>query len=163
MRKKWIIIIVILLLAGLLIGLRACFQKKAQTPGNAQDTNKHTVAVGDIDSRIEITGEIQPQTVVSRNPVSGKVVKFYADENDYVKKGDIIADIEPDYNQANTLFNTKATLQRAELNLNRHVKTSRIKLCFWRGTTYLRRILMPLAMPCWKLRSSLLRRVANMR
>lgn len=119
MRKKWIIIIVILLLAGLLIGLRACFQKKAQTPGNAQDTNIHTVAVGDIDSRIEITGEIQPQTVVSqKSRVSGKVVKFYADENDYVKKGDIIADIEPDYNQANTLFNTKATLQRAELNLN---------------------------------------------
>ncbi len=119
MRKKWIIIIVILLLAGLLIGLRACFQKKAQTPGNAQDTNIHTVAVGDIDSRIEITGEIQPQTVVSqKSRVSGKVVKFYADENDYVNKGDIIADIEPDYNQANTLFNTKATLQRAELNLN---------------------------------------------
>jgi len=36
--------------------------------------------------------------------------------------GDILADIEPDYNQANTLFNTKASLERAALALERAEK-----------------------------------------
>lgn len=44
-------------------------------------------------------------------------MKLYADENDYVSKGQKIADIEPDYNQANTLFSTKAQLSRAEMRL----------------------------------------------
>lgn len=119
MRKKWIVIVVILLIAAVLIGFRAC-KNKAQTGSQSTsgENNTHTVSYGNINSRIEITGEVQPQTVVSqKSRVSGKVVKFYADENDYVRKGDIIADIEPDYNQANTLFSTKAALQRAELTL----------------------------------------------
>ncbi len=121
MRKKWKIVIGI---AGVIvlgsIGLSQC--KKAMnkaigaTAGNALT---HTVAYGDISTKIEITGEIQPQTVVSiKSRVSGKIVKFYAKENDHVKIGQIIADIEPDYNQANTLFNTKASLRMAELRLN---------------------------------------------
>ncbi len=124
MRKRWIVIIVILLIVAALIGIRV-FSKKAQTGSKTPgvDNNTHTVTFGDINSRIEITGELQPQTVVSqKSRVSGKVVKFYVDENDYVRKGDIIADIEPDYNQANTLFSTKATLQRAELNLRQAQK-----------------------------------------
>lgn len=55
--------------------------------------------------------------VALKSKVSGKIVKLYADENDYVSLGQKIADIEPDYNQANTLFSTKAQLSRAEMRL----------------------------------------------
>ncbi|HNQ43025.1 MAG TPA: biotin/lipoyl-binding protein, partial [Candidatus Cloacimonadota bacterium] len=121
MRKKWKIIIGIvglILLVG--IGLGQC-KKTMQKALNASSgvSQTHTVAYGDISTKIEITGEIQPQTVVSiKSRVSGKIVKFYAKENDTVKIGQIIADIEPDYNQANTLFNTKASLKMAELRLD---------------------------------------------
>jgi len=118
-RKRILVILVIILIIAAIIGFTTCRKKSIKSgPEAATDANTYTVKFGNIESRTEITGEIQPKTIVSqKSRVSGKVVKFYVDENDTVKMGDIIADIEPDYNQANTLFNTKAALQRAELSL----------------------------------------------
>ena len=101
MRKKWIILVLILLVVAVIIGLKTC--RKTTAPGGEMkpdNADTYTVSFGNIDSRIEITGEVQPQTIVSqKSRVSGKVVKFYADENDYVKLGDIIADIEQALNK----------------------------------------------------------------
>ena len=95
------------------------WQKSMGKAMQAMGEQNHVVARGDIESRIEITGEVQPQNLISlKSKVSGKIVKFYADENDFVRMGQIIADIEPDYNQANTLFNTKAQLKRAKISLD---------------------------------------------
>ncbi len=120
MRKKWRIILGILLLLIILgVALKSCGKKKAMPAMPDPSSETYVVARGEISSKTDISGEVQPQTVVSlKSKVSGKIVKFYADENDYVKSGQIIADIEPDYNQANTLFNTKAQLQRAEMQLS---------------------------------------------
>ncbi len=119
MRKKWRIIIgILILLVIITVAVKSCGKKKAVVAPSNTATETATVTKGEILSRTEITGEVQPQTIVSlKSKVSGKIVKFYAAENDYVKSGQIIADIEPDYNQANTLFNTKAQLQRAEMQL----------------------------------------------
>lgn len=119
MRKKWKIVTGIAIgLVVIVFAIGQCGKAAMKKMTLSQPTQTHTVARGDIESRIEITGEVQPQTVVSiKSKVSGKIVKFYASENDYVKQGQKIADIEPDYNQANTLFSTKAQLQRSELRL----------------------------------------------
>lgn len=119
MRKKWkIIIIIVVVLALLVLGMRQCTKAALKKVGQLGTEQTYTVKRGAIVSQVEITGEVQPQTVVAiKSKVSGKIVKFYADENDYVKFGQIIADIEPDYNQANTLFATKAQLSKAELRL----------------------------------------------
>lgn len=119
MRKKWKIIIGIVLLLIVTIGLiKGCSKAKKAAKPDKQTQETVTAVKGEITSRIEITGEVQPQTIVAlKSKVSGKIVKFYAAENDYVKSGQIIADIEPDYNQANVLFNTKAGLQKAEMLL----------------------------------------------
>ena len=124
MRKKWIIIIIVVILIAMAIGFSRCNKAKNKKPVSAvQEHEKYTVKRGKIDSKIEVTGEVQPATIVSqKSRVSGKIVKFYVKENDYVKMGQILADIEPDYNQANTLFNTKASLQRAELELQKAQK-----------------------------------------
>ena len=122
MRKKWIWIVGIVLILIILVAVLAQCGKKAmgkamQALGGEQN---HVVARGDIESRIEITGEVQPQNLISlKSKVSGKIVKFYADENDFVRIGQKIADIEPDYNQANTLFNAKAQLKRARIHLEK--------------------------------------------
>jgi len=119
MRKKWKLIIgitVVIIVVG--VAVRTCGKGKTTKTPKAEDTETITVTRGEIASRIEITGEVMPQTVVSlKSKVSGKIVKFYAAENEYVSSGQIIADIEPDYNQANTLFNTKAGLAKAEMQL----------------------------------------------
>ncbi|MBP7334160.1 MAG: efflux RND transporter periplasmic adaptor subunit, partial [Candidatus Cloacimonas sp.] len=119
MRKKWWIIVVIaVLILLILLSVKTCGKKKQPVSTKQTDTEIYAVKRGDISSRIVITGEVQPEIVVSlKSKVSGKIVKFYAGENDYVTSGQVIADIEPDYNQANTLFNTKAMLQKAEMNL----------------------------------------------
>lgn len=118
MKRKYkrigLIILVLILLA---VGVKLCSGKKAAKPA-VTDNNAYTVARGDIASSIEITGEIQPQVVVQiKSKVSGKVVKFYADESDYVRSGQIIADIEPDYNQASTLSSIQSRLKTAEIRL----------------------------------------------
>lgn len=120
MRKKWKIIIgVVLLIVVLGVAVKSCGKAKTGKPALSDEQNSVSVEKGEILSRIEISGEVQPQTTVAlKSKVSGKIVKFYAAENDYVKSGQIIADIEPDYNQANTLFNTKAGLQKAEIQLS---------------------------------------------
>jgi len=119
MRKKWKIIIgIAVVIIAVLILAKSCGKAKKAAVKKTATEETYTVSRGEISSRIEITGEVQPQTVVSlKSKVSGKIVKFYAGENDYVSAGQVIADIEPDYNQANTLFNTKATLQKAEMLL----------------------------------------------
>jgi len=119
MRKIWkIIIIIVVVLVLLVLGLRQCGNAALKKAGEMEAEQTHTVGRGQIVSQVEITGEVQPETVVAiKSKVSGKIVKFYADENEYVRSGQVIADIEPDYNQANTLFNTKAQLSRAELRL----------------------------------------------
>ena len=120
MRKKWKYVIgIVVLLVIILVVQQNCSKAKGKiaTPGTGSESV--IVTRGDIQTKIEVTGEVQPQTVVSqKSKVSGKIMKFYAAENDYVKAGQIIADIEPDYNQANTLFNTKAQLQKAKISLD---------------------------------------------
>lgn len=119
MRKKWKVIAGVgVVLVILIVGSRQCGKAASRGAQPSTEIQTHTVAKGNIDSRIEISGEVQPQTVVNiKSRVSGKIVKFYCAENDFVKQGQVIADIEPDYNQANTLFSTKAQLKKAELRL----------------------------------------------
>ncbi len=124
MRKKYKVGIGIgIVLILIFIGVGQCGKKQINTAFKASGETTYTVKKGDIVNQIDITGEVQPQTVVSlKSKVSGKIVKFYVNENDYVKSGQIIADIEPDYNQANTLFNTKAQLQKAKIGLDNATK-----------------------------------------
>ncbi len=120
MRKKWkwiIIALIVLVILGVVV--KHLSKAAGQRTGLAAQEQSYKVVRGDIVSKVEIIGEIQPQTVVAvKSKVSGTIVRFYANENDYVRTGQIIADIEPDYNQANTLFATKSRLQLAELAVN---------------------------------------------
>lgn len=121
MRKKkrtWLVIVIVLIL---IIGfgvIKSCGKQKAAKNMKTPDGEAYTVKRGRIVSSLEITGEIQPQvTVQIKSKVSGKIVKFYVDENDFVKTGQIIADIEPDYNQASTLAGIRSRLSAAEIRL----------------------------------------------
>jgi len=117
-KKKWLIVIIVIIIIAAFLGVKSCNKSKAAlTVDNNQD-DTYTVARGKIVSSIEITGEIQPQvTVQIKSRVSGKIVRFYADESDYIKTGQIIADIEPDYNQASTLASVRSRLKTAEIRL----------------------------------------------
>jgi len=78
----------------------------------------HVVKTGEITIKLEETGEIRPiKEIEIKSKVSGKITLFYVEEGDYIKLGDVIADIEPDYNQAETIARVKSNLKLAEIRL----------------------------------------------
>jgi HlyD family secretion protein len=75
-----------------------------------------TVTRGNISVRIDETGEVQPKSIVAiQSRVSGKILRLMVDENDFVRMGQHIADIEPDYSQARTIANIRNELRGSEI------------------------------------------------
>jgi HlyD family secretion protein len=109
--------IIVILFAGLLLSACNMGAKKGKG-GVAAVIPTYTVKKGSIETKLDITGEVQPvSTIKIKSQVSGKILKFYVDENQYVNIGDVIADIEPDYNQAESISRTRSSLRLAEISL----------------------------------------------
>ncbi|MCD6181877.1 MAG: efflux RND transporter periplasmic adaptor subunit [Candidatus Cloacimonetes bacterium] len=110
MKRIWILVLAsVVMVAG-------CGKKGAEI--GPKKVKSYEVTTGNIMVKLEETGEIQPISDIDvKSKVSGKIQKFYVEEGDYIKKGDLIADIEPDYNQAQTISNVKDNLELAEITL----------------------------------------------
>jgi len=114
-KKKWFWLIIIVILIIVLI---VVFSKKEKVADVKKSIQTIEASLGEITIKIEETGEIQPiKEIAIKSKISGKVIKFYVDENDYVKEGDLIAEIEPDYNQARSISSIKNELKIAEIRL----------------------------------------------
>jgi HlyD family secretion protein len=112
-------IIMMLLACGLLFSM-GCGKKQDKTAtGQGKNRPKHhVVKTGSITVKLEETGEIRPiKEIDIKSKVSGKIVKLYVEEGDFVHDGDVVADIEPDYNQAERIANVKSNLQLREIRL----------------------------------------------
>lgn len=89
MAKKIIIGVIILLIAGGVIWLKVSSDQKA----SYQTT---PVTRGDLTSAVQATGTVSPTVSVTVGAqVSGKIVKLFVDYNSPVKKGDLLALIDP--------------------------------------------------------------------
>jgi HlyD family secretion protein len=112
----------ILIIIGIL--LWSCSAKVGKA-GKKDDVKLRTATVkrGKITVELEETGEIRPiKEIEIKSKVSGKIIRFYVDEGDFVKKGDLIADIEPDYNQAEQISRVKSNLDLAKIRLDNRTK-----------------------------------------
>jgi len=119
-KKKWIIILIIIvtLVSGIV------FLNKNKKPVVKKTIETIEAELGEISIKIEETGEIQPiKEIAIKSKISGKIIKLYVQENDYVKIGDLIAEIEPDYNQARTISSVKNELKIAEIRLRNAEKS----------------------------------------
>lgn len=121
LNKKTVIAISIIIIATI-IGVAYSFTKPKE------EYKTRPVAIKDITQVVEASGTINPVNTVSvGSTVSGLISGLYADYNSQVKKGQLLAEIDPrtfqatvDQNKA-ALFNAKATLEecRATLELNK--------------------------------------------
>lgn len=121
MKKFWKIFFTLIVLVVLVWGGMKYFSKKNGTPKgtNLFELKTAKVTKGTIATQIDITGEIEPETIVEvKSKVSGKIIKFYKNINDHVKVGDLIATIEIDYQQANTITNTRSNLDLARIRFD---------------------------------------------
>ena len=92
--------------------------------GSIKYTTK-PIATATITQVVEASGTIKPiNTIAVGTQVSGTVQKIYVDYNSVVKKGDLLAELDPSLFQANVdqskakLNNAKATLARTQAMLN---------------------------------------------
>lgn len=71
------------------------------------------VQLEDLQVSVREVGTVEPLKKVDvKSMVSGKVVSLRVKEGAYVKAGDLLAEVEPDVEQAQTLSNVKGELQR---------------------------------------------------
>jgi len=106
------ILIIILLLVG--VGIFAAFQMRSKGPVEYYTARVET---GDIKQVVEATGTINAVTTVQvGSQVSGTIARLFVDFNSHVKKGQVIAQIDPALFQG-ALAQAKADLENARANL----------------------------------------------
>jgi HlyD family secretion protein len=109
--RKWIwIVVVVLALAGAAVGVRAALK-----PSKDIDPSKlATIEKGSIAKSVVATGKIEPRSTVEvKSKASGIVKKLYVDYGDFVKQGQVLAELDKEELQAR-LRESKANVQAAE-------------------------------------------------
>jgi HlyD family secretion protein len=86
-----------------------------------EDKNKVKTAkaeVGDVQVRVTEVGSVEPDVKVDvKSVLSGKVVELLVREGDRVARGQVLARVEPDVNQARDLSQVKNAVSEAEIAL----------------------------------------------
>ena len=109
-KNKWFILAVVVIGVVLFAAFGMNHKEKAQYFTAAADK-------GDIRQVVEATGTINAVTTVQvGSQVSGTIWKLFADFNSHVKKGQLIAQIEPSLFQG-AVLQAKADLENAKANL----------------------------------------------
>src|SRR3954468_18136278 len=115
-RKKKVWIFTIILAVVVVAGLVAMKAK-----GSGKQEPKAPVKIGkaeiaDIQVKVTEVGTVQPEVKVDvKSAVSGKVTAILHRDGDVVKSGDILARVEPDLNQAQSLADVKNQLSSAQI------------------------------------------------
>ncbi len=119
-KKKLIIIISSIILALILCFILLFVFKKNKANYLIKPIEKCTIV-----QLVEASGTIKPiNTIAVGTQVSGTVAKIYVDFNSVVKKGQLLAELDPSLFQANVdqsrakLANAKASYARAQSSLN---------------------------------------------
>lgn len=76
--------------------------------------------IGDVSVLLTEVGLIQPETMVQvKSKVSGKLRSLNVEEGDTVRKGELLATVEPDMAQARTVATLKSGYGRAKVDMER--------------------------------------------
>ena len=96
------------------------FARPKGKPGEEKDKFKTAKAeVADVQVRVTEVGSVEPDVKVDvKSVLSGKVVELLVREGDRVKRGQVLARVEPDVNQARDLSQVKNSVSEAEIALN---------------------------------------------
>ncbi len=117
MRHKWKVagLVVVLAAGGFIVA-------KASTNGKPKEEESPfrlgKVQSEDLQVSVREVGVVDPEVKVDvKSAVSGRVVGLKVREGDLVKTGDVLAEVEPDVNQAQSLSDVSSAVTTAELLL----------------------------------------------
>jgi RND family efflux transporter MFP subunit len=117
-KKKWIGLLVVLLA----LGGGVAFMKAKSGKGDPKAENTPfrlgKVQAEDLQVSVREVGVVDPVTKVDvKSAVSGRVLTLKVREGAVVRQGDVLAEIEPDVNQAQSLSDVQASVKDSELRL----------------------------------------------
>lgn len=116
-KKRWILlgILAVVLAGGALVAARG--REKSEGSGESP-FRLGKVQAEDLQVSVSEVGVVDPVTKVDvKSAVSGRVLSLRVREGAVVKVGDVLAEIEPDVNQAQSLSDVHAGLTQAQLKL----------------------------------------------
>lgn len=116
-RKGWVAIIGALAVAAMALSRSGGNSENKDAKKDELKTAK--VETGDVQVRVTEVGSVEPQVKVDvKSVLSGKVVALMVREGDKVRKGQVIAQVEPDPSQARDLAQVKNSVTETEIALN---------------------------------------------
>ena len=90
-------------------------------PALSVKTGKTEIA--DIQVKVTEVGQVEPEVKVDvKSAISGKVVEIFHRDGDTVRRGEVLARVEPDLNQAQSLADTKNSLSSAAIRFQQAQK-----------------------------------------
>src|SRR5262245_5114711 len=119
MAKKWLVVgtaVVVLGGGALMLAAKA----KGDKPKGEQESpfRLGKTQTEDLQVSVREVGVVEPEIKVDvKSPVSGRVVELGVREGDVVTRGMVLAEVEPDVNQAQSLADVKAAVSQADLRL----------------------------------------------
>lgn len=117
MRNKWLIAgtLAVLTVGGFMVA-KASTSSKPKTEESPFRLGK--AQSEDLQVSVREVGVVDPEIKVDvKSAVSGRVVGIDVREGDLVKRGDVLAEVEPDVNQAQSLSDVKSDVSQADLKL----------------------------------------------
>jgi HlyD family secretion protein len=113
-RKITIFSVIFLVLAiGTTVAIKANGKDK-KAPESPIKTGKAEIA--DVQVKVTEVGTVEPEVKVDvKSAISGKVIEITHRDGDYVRRGDVLARVEPDLNQAQSLADTKNSVASAQI------------------------------------------------
>ena len=117
MKKKWVLTAV-----GLVVVTAAVVAAKSRSNGDEKPKESPfrlgKVQTTDLQVSVREVGVVDPVNKVEvKSTVSGRVVALHAREGDKVKRGDLLAEVEPDVTQAQSLSEVTTAVTQNELKL----------------------------------------------
>jgi HlyD family secretion protein len=118
-RKRWLILIAVVVIAIAAVA----FAARTQGNGNGQEEKGPEIPtlaadIDDVQVVVREVGTVEPEVKVEiKSNLSGKVVDLPIRAGDVVKKGQLIARIEPDVNQAQNLLAVRNQVEAASIDL----------------------------------------------
>ena len=113
-RKITIFTILVLVLAiGGTVAIKASGKDK-KPPESPVKTGK--AEIGDVQVKVTEVGTVEPEVKVEvKSAISGKVIEIVHRDGDVVQRGTVLARVEPDLSQAQSLADTKNSVASAEI------------------------------------------------
>jgi HlyD family secretion protein len=113
--RRWWVVGGVLVLGG---GLWAA-RPKAPEKDEKDKVKTAKAETGSVQVRVTEVGSVEPQVKVDvKSVLSGKVVELLVREGDRVKRGEVLARVEPDVNQARDLSQVKNAVHEAAITLS---------------------------------------------